>query len=158
MALTASPLKVLVTDADERAALAAARSLGKRVTVHVAGSCDRSLAGSSRYVLASHRVPHPLNEPKAYASAVEALVRSLEIDVVVPISDAACTTLTPLAARLRPARIAGPGWNLPPVFFEKALRQLSFLPPILAYSVLTPLSQELPDTALRKHSGESPVF
>ena len=109
MALTAPSLKVLVTDADERAALAAARSLGKRVTVHVAGSRDRSLAGSSRYVLTSHRVPHLFNEPKAYASALEALVRSLEIDVVVPISDAACTTLTPLAARLRPARVAGPG-------------------------------------------------
>jgi predicted ATP-grasp superfamily ATP-dependent carboligase len=100
--------KVLITDADERAALATARSLGNQMTVHVAGFRDRSLAGSSRYVLASHCVPDPLREPEAFGFAVEALVRSRDIDFVVPISDAACTSLIPLAARLQPARLACP--------------------------------------------------
>lgn len=101
-------MKLLVTDADERAALATARSLGRRATVHVAGGADRSLAGASRFVRASHRVPHPLREPEGYASAVEQLVRSLGVDVVVPISDAACTALIPIAERLAPARLAAP--------------------------------------------------
>ena len=41
-------MKILVTDGEERAALAATRSLGRSAEVHVAASSAASLAGVSR--------------------------------------------------------------------------------------------------------------
>ncbi len=101
-------MKLLVTDADERAALALTRSLGRRDEVHVAGAGERSLAGRSRRAAAHHRVPSPLAEPGRFAEAVAGLCGRHALDAVVPVSDAAVEALLPARAALAPARLAAP--------------------------------------------------
>ena len=108
-------MKVLVTDADERAALAVTRSLGGEDEVHVLGSGASSLAGTSRYAVAHHRVPSPQGDPRGFADAIERLAGALQVDVVIPVSDFACSALLrrlmcfEITSRKRP--IATPGLN-----------------------------------------------
>ena len=84
---------VLVTDGEQRAALAAVRALasaGHRVTV--ASSDGRSLAGASRYASADIAVPTP---GSSVATTIAALAEQLRVDVVLPITDATLLQLLP---------------------------------------------------------------
>ncbi len=101
-------MRILVTDGDERAALAVARSLGRTSEVHVAGPGKRSLAGSSRRTASHHRVPDPLTAPAGFTDAVVRLVDHRRINVVIPVSDAACRALVRERERLGPAVLAAP--------------------------------------------------
>ena len=87
--------RILVTDGDERAALAVTRSLGRDVEVHVVGGAPSSLAGSSRWAHAEHVVTPPLVNPTKFAGEIITLAQTLEIDGVIPISDASCHALLP---------------------------------------------------------------
>ena len=65
---------IVVTDADERAALAVTRSLGRAGwRIVTCGNAPTSLAGRSRYSMRSVRVPDALREPDAFAERVVAL-------------------------------------------------------------------------------------
>jgi predicted ATP-grasp superfamily ATP-dependent carboligase len=86
-------MRILITDANERASLALARSLGRLHEVEVVGSGIISLAGASRFVMRHHRAPSPVSYPRAFASAVELLVLRRKIDLVLPVGDAACQAL-----------------------------------------------------------------
>jgi predicted ATP-grasp superfamily ATP-dependent carboligase len=80
----------LVTDGDERAALAVVRSLGRAgYTVHVCAGRRRSLAGVSRQVVHSFATADPLREPAAFVESVAPHVREHAIDVIVPIGEPA---------------------------------------------------------------------
>jgi nucleoside-diphosphate-sugar epimerase len=69
--------RILVTDAEQRAALAVARSLGAAgYEVHVCGARRRTLAGASRHVRGTQAVPDPLHSPGEYLDAVERLRRA----------------------------------------------------------------------------------
>ena len=92
--------RILVTDGDERAALAVTRSLGRDLEVHVVGLAPSSLAGASRWAHAEHVVTAPLVNPIGFARDIIALAQSLGIDGVIPISDASCHALLPERARL----------------------------------------------------------
>ena len=88
------PVSVLVTDGEQRAALAAVRSLGRAgYTVIVASALPHSLAGSSRYASQSVRVPDPLAEPDDFAAAIQAALRERPVQVVLPITEAAILAL-----------------------------------------------------------------
>ena len=87
--------RILVTDGDERAALAVTRSLGRVLEVHVVASASGSLAGASRWAYAEHVLTPPLASPTDFAVELIALSRSLGIDGVIPISDASCHALLP---------------------------------------------------------------
>ena len=64
-------MRVLITDGNERAALAAARSLvAARYEVFVSAPSDLSLAGVSRGVKACTVPIDPLAEPQAYVAAL----------------------------------------------------------------------------------------
>jgi predicted ATP-grasp superfamily ATP-dependent carboligase len=79
---------ILVSDGDERAALAIVRSLGKAGhRVHVGSTRRRSLAGASRHAIATHRLPDPLDAPAAYARALLRTVHALRIEIVIPVTD-----------------------------------------------------------------------
>ncbi len=99
--------RILVTDADQRSALACTRSLGGRLDVHVADSGSQSLAGASRFCVAHHRVPDAMTDPEGYFEAIAGLVRAHEIDVVIPATDAASRAILPRRDALAPARVAG---------------------------------------------------
>ena len=81
---------VLVTDGDERAALAVVRSLGRAgFDIHVCGSHRRTLAALSRRTLEAFAVPDPLRAPTEFVRAVAAYVTARRVDIVVPVTEAA---------------------------------------------------------------------
>ena len=91
---------MLVTDGEERAALAVVRSLGRAGhAVRVCSVRSRSLAGASRWCTAADRVPDPLREPDAYAAAVRDICARESIDALIPISEASALALLPAEAR-----------------------------------------------------------
>lgn len=81
---------VLITDGNERAALAVTRALGqKQIDVLVGSETERSLAGSSRYCRRSFRYPSPYEDPKGHIDALLQVVMRQKIEMLVPISDLA---------------------------------------------------------------------
>jgi len=82
--------RVLVTDGNNRAALAVTRSLGRRghhVVVGEAGG--RALAQASRYCSTAVTYPDPARQPQAFVEWLAATVVSERIDVVLPVADIA---------------------------------------------------------------------
>src|SRR2546426_7125436 len=82
-------MDVLLTDGNERAALAAARSL-VRFGLKVGVAADRrfSLAGGSRGVRRLRVSTNPLADPEAYAVEIGCLARQLEDRGLLPVTDA----------------------------------------------------------------------
>jgi predicted ATP-grasp superfamily ATP-dependent carboligase len=80
--------RVLVTDGDERPALAVTRSLGRRgIEVLVGAENERSLASSSRYCSGRVGYPSPYREPEEFCRFLLDLARRRQIDVLIPITD-----------------------------------------------------------------------
>jgi len=100
---------VLVTDGDERAALAVVRSLGSAgFEVHVCGWRRRTLAGVSRLARNAFAAPDPLREPTKFIDALAAYVEAQRIDVIVPITEAALLAVLSARARFASATIPFP--------------------------------------------------
>src|ERR1700691_3578165 len=92
---------VLVTDGEERSALAVVRSLGRAgYVVHVGARQAHSLAAASRWAKGTLVTPDPLREPVAFAGAVVAYAREYAIDFVVPVTDASMLAMLPARGRL----------------------------------------------------------
>ena len=91
---------ILVSDGEQRAALAVVRSLGRAGhRVFTCSSRGRSIAGASRYCRAEAKVSDALANPAAYIADLTALVRTWQPDVLIPITDA--SLLAVLSARER---------------------------------------------------------
>lgn len=87
-------MKILVTDADNRASLAVTRSLGRHGhEVYVAHHRHPSLASSSRFCRQKVLVADPLKNPEAFARDAIAVVRANAIDAVIPASEVSTLTL-----------------------------------------------------------------
>ena len=99
---------VLITDGEQRAALAVVRSLGAHYRCIVAASSARSLAGSSRFCSKSVIVPDPLANPDAFFDAILAIVKREHVALVLPISEAALVAILPLRSSLAPAVVPFP--------------------------------------------------
>jgi predicted ATP-grasp superfamily ATP-dependent carboligase len=100
---------VVITDGEQRAALAVVRSLGRAgYRCVVCSSSGRSLAGASRFAAGDRAVPPALAEPAAFASSVIALVRTEAAALVIPISEAAMLALLPEQSALAPAVVPFP--------------------------------------------------
>lgn len=100
-------MHVLILDAQQRSALAAARSLGSRgIRIHVADSVLPTLAGASRYVDAQLRYPDPYSQPTAFIAWVVETARALQVHVVMPMTDATTMLLAPLQHEFDPVRLA----------------------------------------------------
>ncbi len=85
-------MKVLVTDGDERAALAVTRSLGRQGIEVVVGALQTpSLAGVSRYCTEFCVLPSPVVNPERYVASLLNVVRGKNIDMIFPITDIAMT-------------------------------------------------------------------
>src|SRR5690242_2285365 len=73
--------RILVTDGDQRAALALVRSLGRLGhDVYVCSTTAESLAGASRYCRDELRVSDPLRQPIEFVRDVEGIVQRYGID------------------------------------------------------------------------------
>ncbi|HEX6750634.1 MAG TPA: ATP-grasp domain-containing protein [Longimicrobium sp.] len=101
---------VLVTDGEQRAALAIVRSLGATGhRVHVCSARTRSLAGASRWCRGQARVPDPLADPGAFADAVAGCAAAWGADVLLPVSEAALLAILPRRERFAGIQIPFPG-------------------------------------------------
>src|SRR5688500_494742 len=88
-------MRVLVTDSDNRSALAAVRSLGKAGhTVVTTGDRFPSLAAVSRYSTAFERYPSPAEDPTGFLAAVVSSIDKHAIDVVLPMAEITTLLLT----------------------------------------------------------------
>ncbi|CAN5607525.1 hypothetical protein BH23GEM9_BH23GEM9_23160 [soil metagenome] len=93
---------VVVTDGQERAALAVVRSLGRAGhDCTVCAPTAASLASASRHSRRSFAVGDPLGDPAGFAERVIAVTQDVQADVVLPISEAALAALLPQRARVR---------------------------------------------------------
>jgi predicted ATP-grasp superfamily ATP-dependent carboligase len=93
--------RILVTDGEQRSALALVRSLGRAGhTVFVCSASGRSLAGASRYSREEARVADPLRGAERFVDDVMELIDRWKIDVLIPVSEAALLALLPARARM----------------------------------------------------------
>lgn len=93
---TTSNKSVLVTDGNERAALAIARSLGRLgYRVIVCSSRRKSLAGASRYVTADVQVPDAVMDPDAFVQAIRRTIDQYQVNVLMPVSEASLLAILP---------------------------------------------------------------
>ncbi len=100
---------VLVTDGEQRAALAVVRSLGRAGYRCLVGSkSGHSLAGASRFARRDISLPDALVDPEGFVDAVEPLISGEHVDLLIPITDPAVLALLPAGSRLQPARIPFP--------------------------------------------------
>lgn len=100
---------VVVTDGEQRAALAVVRSLGRAgYPVHVCASRTPSLAGASRYAASETRVPDPLATPDRYAEAVGDRVARTGAAVLLPVTEGSLLAVLPRPALLGDVRIPWP--------------------------------------------------
>lgn len=85
--LTASG--IVVTDGNERAALAVVRSLGRAGYRVIVGSrTGRSLAGASRHAALDLPLPDALVDPEAFVTTLAEAVRTHRADILLPVSEA----------------------------------------------------------------------
>jgi len=114
---------VIVTDGEQRAALAVVRSLGRAGwrTV-VCSSRGASLAGGSRFTHVEAIVPDPLGAPAAFAEAVASLARAHKADLLIPIAEPAM-----LAILDAPFSFAGIGLPFPPADVFRAVSDKGLL-------------------------------
>jgi len=80
--------KVLILDANQRSALAATRSLGRRgVSVTAADETRTTLAGSSKYCQERMTYPSPFRHPDLFLATLRSEILQRQIDVVFPMTD-----------------------------------------------------------------------
>jgi len=81
-------MNVLVTDGENRSALAVTRSLGRKgCRVVVTGKEVPSLASSSKFCRQCYQVPDPLRDVGEYAAAIKEITIRKRIDVVFPMTE-----------------------------------------------------------------------
>ncbi|MGH7766481.1 MAG: ATP-grasp domain-containing protein, partial [Candidatus Binatia bacterium] len=83
-------MHVLVTDGNERAALAVTRALGRQqLKVAVGAENEDSLAAASKYCGQSFSYPSPYADERGFVARLLDVVRGLKISMVFPISEIA---------------------------------------------------------------------
>jgi predicted ATP-grasp superfamily ATP-dependent carboligase len=103
--------RVLVTDGEQRSALATVRSVATAgYTVFVASHKCSSLAGASRYAHREHLVSDPMRSPNEFAEDVRRIVTDHKIDVLLPMTEAALLALLPVRESI-PAALPFPSFD-----------------------------------------------
>ena len=86
---------MLVTDGNNRAALAITRSLGRAGHhVIVAEKRQPALASASRFCSDRVVYPDPAHDESGFLNAIEAAVRQHRVDVLLPVADVATWLVT----------------------------------------------------------------
>lgn len=130
---------VVVTDGDERSALASVRALGQQGhRVYVASRLGRSLAGASRYCLGEFAVGDPMQSGDRYRAALHRLDAELLPDVILPLTEASILALLPIRANLH-ATIPVP----PQESFERISNKAELLAHAVEAGIAVPRQIEL---------------
>src|SRR5687768_14456432 len=88
-------MRVLVTDGDNRAALAVTRSLGRAGHEVIVGERrSPSLAGTSRYCAGRIIYPNPVTAPDAFVDELIDVVRQNDVEALIPIADITTLLIT----------------------------------------------------------------
>ncbi|HEU4654409.1 MAG TPA: ATP-grasp domain-containing protein [Steroidobacteraceae bacterium] len=88
---------VLILDAQQRSALAATRSLGRRgIKIYVADAAPTTLAGSSRFAYQQLRCPDPMDAPLRFVDWVKEVAATAKTDIVMPMTDQSSMLLAPV--------------------------------------------------------------
>lgn len=81
-------MRILVTDGNERSALAVTRALGRRgLEVAVGAENKSSLAAASKYCRHSFAYPSPYADEDAFVGRILDIVKRLDIETIFPVSD-----------------------------------------------------------------------
>ncbi len=89
--------RILVTEGEQRAALALTRSLGRAGgSVFVCAARTPSLSGVSRWSRGEVRVPDALGDPDGYVAALAALVQRWGVDTLIPTTEAGLLAVLPV--------------------------------------------------------------
>ena len=138
-ATVARGARVLVTDGEARAALAAVRSLGRRGSeVHVSSADGRSLAGASRYAVSDAALGDAGTDPRGFAERLAALVARLRPEVVLPVTEQCLGTV------YRFELDADPRFACPPrALYERAVDKHALLAEAEALGVPVPRTRLL---------------
>ncbi len=98
---------ILVTDGDQRAALAVTRSLGRQgLRVIVGAESARSLAGASRYCTQLLQYPSPFSDPAGFVDVIASAVERFDVSTILPISDLATRLLAEHRNKFRASVVA----------------------------------------------------
>jgi predicted ATP-grasp superfamily ATP-dependent carboligase len=96
-------MNVLVTDGNQRAALAVTRSLGRRgITVLVGEANTGSLASSSRYCRRHITYPSPYLDPEGFDRFLLNFLQQNGVEVVIPITDVTTNLISQRRVELEP--------------------------------------------------------
>ena len=101
-------MKILVTDGDNRAALAITRSLGPHHEIIVGAHNRRSLASVSRWCRDSFAYPDPVRDPQGFIDTLRDEVRRRRIDVLLPVADITTIPVAEHRDEFSPCRIPIP--------------------------------------------------
>jgi predicted ATP-grasp superfamily ATP-dependent carboligase len=94
-------MRVLVTDSDNRSALAATRSLGRAgYEVLVMGEREASIAAASRYCSRFLPCPSPIDSPDRFLAAVLAACGEHRVQLLLPMTEVTTLLLTRARAQL----------------------------------------------------------
>ena len=81
-------MKILVTDGENRSALAVTRSLGRKGhSMLISGPKIKTLAACSTYCRKSFAVPDPLEHSENYSEAIAEIVLREKVEVIFPVSE-----------------------------------------------------------------------
>lgn len=98
-------MKILVTDGDNRAALAITRSLGPHHEIIVGAQNRHSLASVSRWCHDSFVYPDPVRDPQGFLDTLRNEIRQRHIDVLMPVSDITTIPVAEHQHEFKPCRI-----------------------------------------------------
>ncbi|HJQ10597.1 MAG TPA: ATP-grasp domain-containing protein [Gemmatimonadaceae bacterium] len=134
---------VIITDGEQRAALAIVRSLGEIYRCVVTVSSRRSLAGSSRFCAKTVVVPDPLRRSREFGRAVCDLAASEGAALVLPVTEAALAAILPLKLQLAPAIVPFPDID----HFAALTDKKKLLDEAVRVGIAVPRQQILPNRA-----------
>lgn len=94
--------RVVISDGEQRAALAAVRSLGKAGhDVYVCSTRPSSIAGASRYCADANQVADSLTSPAEFVNDLLRITRERRADVMLPVSEPALLAVLPDRGRFQ---------------------------------------------------------
>jgi biotin carboxylase len=153
--MTESLAKILITDGETRAALAATRALGRRGhAVMVTGRGEGNLAAASRYCSRSWSVGDPEATPGLFAEQIREIVCREKIDILLPMAEQTIRCLYAVPLSLPPTcRFAA----APRQAFETLSDKVNLARLAITHGIGLPQTLFVPDGSRIASAGIAPL-